>query len=69
MRRSTGHLAPLPPDWRLVVLLSDVEELSYLEIADVLAIPLGTVMSRLHRARRALQEQLLGNSASWAKPP
>jgi RNA polymerase sigma-70 factor (ECF subfamily) len=50
--------AALPPDWRLVVLLADVEELSYREIADVMGIPLGTVMSRLHRARKRLQEQL-----------
>src|SRR5829696_521079 len=49
--------ASLPPDWRLVVLLADVEELSYREIADVMGIPLGTVMSRLHRARKRLQEQ------------
>src|SRR5829696_2126379 len=50
--------AALPPDWRLVVLLADVEELSYREIADVMGIPMGTVMSRLHRARKRLQEQL-----------
>lgn len=53
--------ATLPPDWRLVVLLADVEELSYREIADIMEIPLGTVMSRLHRAHRRLQERLLGN--------
>ncbi len=51
--------AALPPDWRLVVLLADVEELSYREIADIMGIPLGTVMSRLHRARKRLQERLL----------
>jgi RNA polymerase sigma-70 factor (ECF subfamily) len=50
--------AALPPDWRLVVLLADVEELSYREIADVMEIPLGTVMSRLHRARHRMQERL-----------
>jgi RNA polymerase sigma-70 factor (ECF subfamily) len=49
----------LPPDWRLVVLLADVEELSYREIADIMEIPVGTVMSRLHRAHRRLQERLL----------
>ena len=53
--------AALPPDWRLVVLLADVEELSYREIADIMEIPLGTVMSRLHRAHRRLQERLLDN--------
>jgi RNA polymerase sigma-70 factor (ECF subfamily) len=51
--------AALAPDWRLVVLLADIEELSYREIADVMEIPVGTVMSRLHRARRRLQECLL----------
>jgi RNA polymerase sigma-70 factor (ECF subfamily) len=51
--------AALPPDWRLVVLLADVEELSYREIADIMEIPPGTVMSRLHRAHRRLQERLL----------
>jgi RNA polymerase sigma-70 factor, ECF subfamily len=51
--------AVLPPDWRLVVLLADVEELSYREIAEIMEIPLGTVMSRLHRAHKRLQERLL----------
>jgi RNA polymerase sigma-70 factor (ECF subfamily) len=51
--------AALPPDWRLVVLLADVEELSYREIAEIMEIPLGTVMSRLHRAHGRLQERLL----------
>jgi len=53
--------AALAPDWRLVVLLADVEELSYREIADIMEIPLGTVMSRLHRAHRQLQERLTDN--------
>ena len=51
--------AALPPDWRLVVLLADVEELSYREIADIMETPLGTVMSRLHRAHKQLQQRLL----------
>lgn len=59
--------AALPPDWRLVVLLADVEELSYREIADVMEIPLGTVMSRLHRARKQLQEKLLDSRRSGWK--
>jgi RNA polymerase sigma-70 factor (ECF subfamily) len=50
--------AALPPEWRMVVMLADVEELSYREIADVMDVPLGTVMSRLHRARKRLQEHL-----------
>jgi RNA polymerase sigma-70 factor (ECF subfamily) len=60
--------AALPPDWRLVVLLADVEELSYREIAEVLAIPVGTVMSRLYRARKRLQDQL-GNSRLPERKP
>jgi RNA polymerase sigma-70 factor (ECF subfamily) len=53
-------LADLPDGFQEVVLLCDVEELSYREIADVLAIPIGTVMSRLHRARRLLRVALAG---------
>jgi RNA polymerase sigma-70 factor (ECF subfamily) len=51
-------LAQLPEDHQTVVLLADVEELSYKEIAEVIGCPIGTVMSRLHRARKALQEHL-----------
>jgi RNA polymerase sigma-70 factor (ECF subfamily) len=52
-------LAALPEEYREVVLLALVEELSYKEIAQVLSIPIGTVMSRLHRGRRILQARLL----------
>jgi RNA polymerase sigma-70 factor (ECF subfamily) len=48
----------LPEDYRTVMLLWAVEELSYKEIADTLEIPLGTVMSRLHRARQKLATEL-----------
>ena len=48
----------LPESFRDVVILADVEELSYREIADSLEIPIGTVMSRLHRGRRLLRESL-----------
>jgi RNA polymerase sigma-70 factor (ECF subfamily) len=51
-------LDDLPEDYRAVMLLWAVEELSYKEIADTLEIPLGTVMSRLHRARQRLALQL-----------
>jgi RNA polymerase sigma-70 factor (ECF subfamily) len=51
-------LDDLPEDYRTVILLWAVEELSYKEIADTLEIPLGTVMSRLHRARQRLALQL-----------
>ena len=44
--------------YREVVLLCDVEEMSYQEIAETLGIPIGTVMSRLSRARKALRDLL-----------
>jgi RNA polymerase sigma-70 factor (ECF subfamily) len=53
-------LARLPEPARLILLLAYVEELSYAEIAQVMDCPLGTVMSRLHRARRMLGAQLAG---------
>jgi RNA polymerase sigma-70 factor (ECF subfamily) len=51
-------LESLPDQFRLAVLLADVEGFSYKEIADILDIPIGTVMSRLHRGRKALQKRL-----------
>jgi RNA polymerase sigma-70 factor (ECF subfamily) len=48
----------LPEQFRMAVLLGDVEGFSYKEIAEILDIPIGTVMSRLHRGRRALQKRL-----------
>jgi RNA polymerase sigma-70 factor (ECF subfamily) len=48
----------LPAEYQMVLLLWAIEELSYQEIADALEIPIGTVMSRLHRARQRLSEQL-----------
>ncbi len=51
-------LAKLPMEFRGVVLMADVEDFSYKEIAEALRIPLGTVMSRLSRGRRMLQEGL-----------
>jgi RNA polymerase sigma-70 factor (ECF subfamily) len=51
-------LEALPSDFRLAVLLCDVEEFSYKEIAEIMDCPVGTVMSRLHRARRMLQRTL-----------
>jgi RNA polymerase sigma-70 factor (ECF subfamily) len=47
-------LEQLPPDFRAVLVLADVQDLSYEEVADVLEIPIGTVRSRLHRGRLAL---------------
>lgn len=51
-------LEELPEHYRLVVLLADVEGFSYREIADMLEVPIGTVMSRLHRGRKSLQKAL-----------
>ena len=51
-------LDDLPSEFRLAVVLSDIEELSYKEIADAMGCPIGTVMSRLHRGRRMLQKTL-----------
>src|SRR5215467_12870645 len=48
----------LPEQFRMAVLLADVEGFSYKEIAEILDVPIGTVMSRLHRGRRALQKRL-----------
>ena len=48
----------LPEQFRMAVLLADVEGFQYKEIAEILDIPIGTVMSRLHRGRRALQKAL-----------
>jgi RNA polymerase sigma-70 factor, ECF subfamily len=48
-------LDSLPEHFRLAIVLSDVEGMSYKEIADVMGCPVGTVMSRLHRARKTLQ--------------
>jgi RNA polymerase sigma-70 factor, ECF subfamily len=51
-------IATLDEDHRLLVVLRDIEELSYEEIAEITGLPEGTVKSRLHRARIALKEQL-----------
>jgi RNA polymerase sigma-70 factor, ECF subfamily len=51
-------LESLPEQFRIAVLLGDVEGFSYKEIAEILDVPIGTVMSRLHRGRRALQKRL-----------
>jgi RNA polymerase sigma-70 factor (ECF subfamily) len=51
-------LESLPEDFRIPVLLSDVDGFSYKEIAEMLEIPMGTVMSRLHRGRKIMQKML-----------
>jgi RNA polymerase sigma-70 factor (ECF subfamily) len=54
----TTALNDLPVDFRTVILLSDVEGFSYEEIAKIIDIPIGTVRSRLHRARNLMKEKL-----------
>ena len=63
-------LDALPEDFRVAVVLSDVEELSYKEIAEVMGCPIGTVMSRLHRGRKLLQKSLREHAEAMgiAKP-
>ncbi len=48
----------LPENFRMAVLLADVEGFSYKEIAEIIEVPIGTVMSRLHRGRKQLQRRL-----------
>lgn len=59
-------LESLPPAFREAVWLRDVEELSYADIAQVLDVPIGTVMSRISRGRRLLHERLLAHQAAAA---
>lgn len=61
-REIQSAIDELPEDYRLMILLADVEELSYKEIAEALGCPIGTVMSRLHRARKTLQKKLISQA-------
>jgi RNA polymerase sigma-70 factor, ECF subfamily len=54
----------LPESFRIAVLLADVEGFSYKEIAEITDVPIGTVMSRIHRGRRALQKALAGSAVA-----
>jgi RNA polymerase sigma-70 factor, ECF subfamily len=58
--RIKGAIERLKPEYRSVLLLWGVEGLKYREIADIQDVPIGTVMSRLHRARTILAEELAG---------
>ena len=59
----------LPIDFRLVVILADLQEFSYKEIAEILDVPVGTVMSRLFRGRKALQKSLRDYAAGQGVVP
>lgn len=61
-------LEQLPVAYREVILLCDVEEMKYQEIAEVLAIPIGTVMSRIARGRKLLRQMLAGERAERSIP-
>ena len=58
-------LDKIPPEFRSVVLLVDVEEFAYKEVAQILSIPIGTVMSRLSRGRGLLRKHLAGMARTY----
>jgi RNA polymerase sigma-70 factor, ECF subfamily len=64
-----GALGKVPVEFRQVVLLADVQEFSYKEIAAMLNLPLGTVMSRLSRGRKLLRRELAGVAISYGIAP
>jgi RNA polymerase sigma-70 factor, ECF subfamily len=66
--RVRAAVALLPAGQRQVLTLVDLEEFSYSEVASILGIPIGTVMSRLCRARLALRDRLLQAAASQGDP-
>ena len=59
----TSAIQALPVDFRMIIILCDLEEFSYEEMAKILNIPIGTVRSRLHRARALLKETLASYAA------
>ncbi len=65
-QRLTAALEALPPAYREALLLREIEELSYKEIASIAELPIGTVMSRLARARGLLAQRLAGELAEEA---
>jgi RNA polymerase sigma-70 factor (ECF subfamily) len=65
-RKLDAVIASLPEEFREVLILREMEELSYREIATITAVPIGTVMSRLARGRAILREKWLGDVESEA---
>ncbi len=68
IERLEGKLALLRPEHRAVLVLRDVEGLSYAEVAEVTDMPLGSVKGRLHRARSELIDLLRKNTYDWELP-
>jgi RNA polymerase sigma factor (sigma-70 family) len=64
--RLTRALEQLPPRFREILVLRELEECSYKEIAEITSIPIGTVMSTLSRARQRLERELAGNAQQEA---
>lgn len=62
-RRLRATIATLPPEFRDVLILREMEDLSYREIAEVIQAPIGTVMSRLARARALLKDKWMAEEA------
>lgn len=60
----TAAVEALPEQYRITVLLADVEGFAYKEIAEILDVPIGTVMSRLHRGRKSLEKELYSFAVS-----
>jgi RNA polymerase sigma-70 factor (ECF subfamily) len=61
-RRLDAAIARLPEDFRVVLILREMEDMSYREIAEATGAPIGTVMSRLARARTMLKDQWLAEA-------
>ena len=66
--RVKGALEELPPEFREAIVLRELEGMSYKEIAELCGIPVGTVMSRLARARQRLERYLTGSVKQGALP-
>ncbi|MEP7115991.1 MAG: sigma-70 family RNA polymerase sigma factor [Acidobacteriota bacterium] len=62
-----GALRGIPEPFQDIIILCDVEDMTYKEIAEALSIPIGTVMSRLHRGRAALRKELAARAGTGAQ--